>query len=357
MKLPEGNFPKLGKTTALRSIKGGILQQIRRNSRSFFAAGKNISLIMFLVCLSSLSAEAHVKWFAPYIVNAAPRPIAMALSDIWFWIGIALVLIFFIPTIILERTALGSKVTEALNKVSDPLCRRADDFMRSVIAAFFIALFAVGGVYLTPDLKTSHQALAWGQLLIAMGMFSRKTMPLSAVGIILLWFLALREYDFFHLLDYLSLGLGVAGYILLASYPNHRWHALRFEVLACCVAIALMWSSLEKFAYPEWFYSLVTEKPFMTFGMPRDIFLPMAGVAEFAMGFGLLWSPLTRKLSAAALLIIFTAAVFPFGRIDLVGHSLIMATLVLVFADPARIRRMAEPRRLVASIARLGGIG
>jgi len=59
-----------------------------------------------------------------------------------------------------------------------------------------------------------------------------------------------------------------------------------------------MWSSLEKFAYPDWFYPLVEEKPFLTFGMPRDVFIPMAGVAEFTMGFGLLWTPLVRRLSA-----------------------------------------------------------
>jgi hypothetical protein len=97
-----------------------------------------------------------------------------------------------------------------------------------------------------------------------------------------------------------------------------------------------MWSSLEKFAYPEWFYPLVLEKPFLTFGMPRDVFIPMAGVAEFTMGFGLLGTPLIRRLSAVALFIIFNAAVWPFGRIDLVGHALIMAIIVAIAVDPTK---------------------
>src|SRR5690606_18839745 len=150
------------------------------------------------------------------------------------------------------------------------------------------------------------------------------------------WVIALRDYDFFHLLDYLALGVGVAGYLALASNPDGKWYAKRFELLRWGVAIALMWSSLEKFAYPEWFYPLVLEKPFLTFGMPRDVFIPMAGVAEFTMGFGLLWTPLIRRLSALALFIIFNAAVYPFGRIDLVGHALIMAIIVAIFADPTR---------------------
>ncbi len=50
---------------------------------------------------------------------------------------------------------------------SAPLWHRADDFMRVVTGAFFIAIFAVGEVYLTPDLKTPSEFKMWAQLLIA----------------------------------------------------------------------------------------------------------------------------------------------------------------------------------------------
>jgi hypothetical protein len=54
------------------------------------------------------------------------------------------------------------------------------------------------------------------------------------------------------------------------------------------------------------------------------------------MGFGLLWTPLVRRLSAIALIIIFLSAVWPFGRIDMVGHALIMSTIFLIALDPER---------------------
>jgi len=183
-------------------------------------------------------------------------------------------------------------------------------------------------------------------LLIAALVFSRPTRPLAAAGIILLWVLALSEYQFFHLLDYLALGVAVAGYLVLESSSRPEWRKYRFEVLRWGVAIALMWSSLEKFAYPDWFYPLVEEKPFLTFGMPRDVFIPMAGVAEFTMGFGLLWTALIRRLSALTLFVIFNAAVYPFGRMDLVGHALIMAVIVAIFADPTPQVRFAIRRPL-----------
>lgn len=300
-----------------------------------------------------LLAQAHVKWFAPYIVEAPPQRIMETLTDRWFWIGIGLVLVFFLATRAVERTRLGESILAGFDKVTGPLWARGDDFMRFVIAAFFVAIFAVGGVYLTPDLKSPHEWVSWMQLVIAALVFSRKTMPVAAAGIIGLWLLALTQYELFHLFDYLALGVGVAGYLVLAASDRPDWHRYRFVVLRWGVAIALMWSSLEKFAYPDWFYPLVEEKPFLTFGMPRDVFIPMAGVAEFTMGFGLLWTALVRRLSALTLFVIFNMAVYPFGRLDLVGHALIMAVIVIIFADPTPQVRFALRRTLAAIPATL----
>ncbi|HUQ34877.1 MAG TPA: hypothetical protein VM144_00710 [Aestuariivirga sp.] len=281
-------------------------------------------------------AQAHVKWFAPYIVQAEPQSVFITLADPWFWLGLVLVSIFLLLTRYVERLPLGDTVMDAMDRISDPLWNRLDDFIRAMIAAFFVAIFAVGGVYLTPDLKTPSEWVSWAQLLIAAGIFSKRTMPFSAAGIIGLWLLALRDYDLFHLLDYLALGVGVAAYLVLASSQREDWRAHRFEVLRWAVAIALMWSSLEKFAYPDWFYPLVEERPYLTFGIPRDAFIPMAGVSEFALGFGLLATPLMRRLSALGLLLIFTTAVYPFGRIDLIGHALIMMIIVAIAVDHTR---------------------
>lgn len=299
-------------------------------------------------------AEAHVKWFAPYIVGAPPAPIDRTLGDSWFWLGIALVLVFFVATRLVERRPLGDRVLEGLDVLTAPLWRRLDDYIRAIVAAFFVAIFAVGGIYLTPDLKTPAEWVSWFQLLIAAAIFSTRTMPLAAAGIVLLWLLALRDYDLFHLFDYLALGIGVALYLVLAACNRADRRRHRFEVLRWGLAVALMWSSLEKFAYPDWFYPLVEEKPFLTFGLPRDAFIPMAGVAEFTLGFGLLWTPLVRRLSAIALFLIFNAAVWPFGRVDLIGHGLIMAIVLAVAVDRSRDSDVLAPLKRAIAAAPAG---
>jgi hypothetical protein len=317
------------------------------------APGRTVAALTALAASLAwpFSAEAHVKWFAPYIVGAPPQPVGATLTNVWFWAAIALVTGFFLATRVLEKSPVGQTLLGGFDKVSAPLWARSDDFMRVVTGAFFVAIFAVGGVYLTPDLKTPSELVSWAQLLIAALVFSRRTQPIAAAGIVTLWVLALRDYDFFHLLDYLALGVSVAAYLVLEASGNEEWRKHRFEVLRWGVAIALMWSSLEKFAYPDWFYPLVEEKPFLTFGMPRDVFIPMAGVAEFTMGFGLIWTPLVRRLSAVALFIIFNAAVYPFGRIDLVGHALIMAIIVLIAADPERqVHFLPAVKRKLAAV-------
>ncbi len=117
------------------------------------------------------SAQAHVKWFAPYIVGAPPRPVSETLTNSWFWLAIVLVVVFLLATRAVERTATGETVLQGLDRLSGPLWRRADDFLRVTIGAFFVAVFAVGGVYLTPDLKTPSEWVSWAQLLIAAGTF------------------------------------------------------------------------------------------------------------------------------------------------------------------------------------------
>ena len=296
----------------------------------------------WMLLLIPTAAFAHVKWFEDYEVAHKPVPIGTTLSLPFFWLGIALVLALFIATTLLERRKPGLAITGALDRLTGLLRDHADSFLIAVLFAFFIALFAVGGTYLTPELKTASELIPWAQFVIALLVIPRRTRPVAAVAIVLLWLVTMRDYDLFHLYDYLALGLGLAGYLLLSGLKDGAWHDRRFAVLRWGIALALMWSSMEKFMYPQWFLPLLEEKPFLAFGIPFGPYTTMAGVAEFTLGFGLLWTPLVRRLSAAALFLLMFAAVYPFGRVDLIGHATILASLMVIIAEPLRDRPALE---------------
>ncbi|MBP0447520.1 DUF305 domain-containing protein [Roseomonas sp. SSH11] len=293
-------------------------------------------LVALLLSLTPSAAMAHVKWFEAYEVAAPTVPITTTLSLPYFWIGLGLVFVFFVVATLLERRAPGVATMRGLDVISSSLRRHADNFMIAVLFAFFVALFAVGGTYLTPELKTEAGWVPWAQLVIALLLPARRTRPVAAIAIVLLWAVTLLDYDLFHLLDYLALGLGLAGYLLLSGLPDGPWHARRFAVLRWGIALALMWSSMEKFMYPQWFLPLLEERPYLAFGIPFGPYTTMAGVAEFTLGFGLLWTPLVRRLSALALFALMFAAVYPFGRVDMIGHATILASLLVAIADPGR---------------------
>lgn len=205
---------------------------------------------LFLLLLPS-AALAHVKWFEAYEVAQRPVPIMTTLSLPYFWFGVGLVLVLFAATTLVERRAPGLAATNGLDKGTGWLREHADAFMIAVLFAFFVALFAVGGTYLTPDLKTDAYWVPWVQLAIALLVIPRRTRPVAAVAIVLLWLATMRDYDLFHLYDYLALGLGLAGYLLLSGFKDGAWHDRRFAVLRWGIALALMWSSMEKFMYPQ----------------------------------------------------------------------------------------------------------
>lgn len=302
--------------------------------------------LAFMVVGVPSVAFAHVKWFEAYEVSAKPVSIQTTLSLPFFWVGIALVLGFFLVTSFLENQRPGRVVMGRLDKATSLLSKKADGFLVGVLCAFFLALFAMGGTFLTPELKTDAAWVPWMQLVIAGLIVARRTRPLAAAMIVLLWVLTIGSYDLFHLFDYLALGLGIAGYLLLSGLPDGAWHDRRFAALRWGVALALTWSSMEKFMYPQWFLPLLEEKPFLAFGMPFGPYTTMAGVAEFTLGFGLLWSPLIRRLSAVALFALMFAAVYPFGRVDLIGHATILAALLVFVADPLRDQALEiAPRR------------
>ncbi len=205
---------------------------------------------------------------------------------------------------------------------------RLPDMLRIAVAIFFGALWAKEGVILTPELTTDSTLIPWLQFFIALGTMFRRTLFFSGIGIIGLYVFALMEYGAFHLLDY-PIFVGIAFYLMLTGIGRPRLLRWRMPILFAAVGVTLMWAGIEKFSYPNWTFPILEQKPGMMFGIDQKTFMCCAGLTEFMLAFMLISSTALVRIAGAILLFMFTAAIFEFGKIDALGHLLIIVVLAM----------------------------
>jgi hypothetical protein len=288
--------------------------------------------------LASTQAQAHVKWFCAFDIAGQPRGLENVLClDFELLVGLALIAI--VTGTAAEMTPLGVYAQRALDAVTRLPRLETNVIIRAIAAFFFIALWSTGGIMLTPELKTTSDAIPLVQLAIAAGLVWRPTCVLSAAGIVYLFAMSISEYGWFHLMDY-PIFLGLAAYLVLWAFDLNPFGRRPLDVFRYATAITLMWASVEKWAYPEWTFPLFIIHPNMDMGLDPEFFMRAAGAVEFGLAFGLIWTPLVRRISALMLLGMFVGAIAAFGKIDAIGHSVIIAVLVAIACDD----KGTEPR-------------
>jgi hypothetical protein len=281
--------------------------------------------------LLAASAGAHVKWFCAYNVAGQPAGLENVLCpDFEALTGLSVLALM--TGCLLEGTPLGAAMIRAIDRVTRFVSENTEMMFRAGTGFFFIAIWGIGGILLTPELKTQSSVIAAIQLGIAAGMLSRRTMPLAAAGIAVIFAVAIWEYGVFHLADY-PIFLGVAAYLALAGLRRDLFGVHPLDVVRWSAGITLMWASIEKWAYPEWSYPLFVTHPEMSMGFSPDFFMRAAGAVEFALAFSLMWTPLVRRVGAILLAAMFISAVLEFGKVDLIGHTLIVVVLLAIVAD------------------------
>lgn len=304
-------------------------------------------------CLVPRGAEAHVKWFCAFDVAGQPKLLPAVLTAD-FAVAIGLTVAILLVTCSLEHSPTGATLSRALESLTEGPRAHTERLMRAVLAAFFVSLWGAGGILLTPELRTVHGFIPWLQLGIAACMIWRPTMILGALGIVTLYAMALQAYGLFHLLDY-PIFLGWAAYLALTALDRDLLGLRPLDVLRWLTAITLMWASIEKWAYPQWSYPLLILHPGMDLGIDPLRYMTLAGVVEFGMAFGLIWTPLVRRSAAIVLCAIFVSAVAEFGKLDAIGHAPIIVALVAFACDgEARLGRrptILAPVLLCAALA------
>jgi len=305
---------------------------LRKKSFSYLPA--LVASVPVSVALTD-QASAHVKWFCAYDVAGQPRGLENVLCLDFEWL-VALALACLMFGCLAEGTPLGQALLNSLDRVTSRIRTDTELLVRATVGFFFVSLWGLGGIILTPELKTDVAWIPWFQLALAACLIWRKTMPLTGLGIVFLFSFATAQYGVFHLADY-PVFLGVASYLILRGLDVNPFGIRPLDIVRWTAAVTLMWASIEKWAYPQWTDPLIAAKPQMTMGASPELFMQAAGVIEFTLAFALIWTPLVRRMSAIILAAIFVSAVFEFGKIDAIGHSGIIVVLLGIAADDARV--------------------
>src|SRR5580700_7630927 len=99
-------------------------------------------------------ASAHVKWFCAFNVAGQPRGLENVLcADFEGLVGLAV--LFLMLGCLVDGTALGDALLRALNRVTSEIRSNHEILIRAVCGFFFVTLWSMEGILLTPELKTS----------------------------------------------------------------------------------------------------------------------------------------------------------------------------------------------------------
>ncbi len=271
-------------------------------------------------------AHAHVKWCTVTNVHDTPLPLRSVLSSIFL-----MVLAGFILMVLLGFSLDGWVIRQWPKRLgSDPSRRPIEQrIIRAAAGAYFIYASIAGTMILTPELITHATWVPVVQFLIALFLIWRPTCLLSGLGILILYLDAVRQYGLFHLTDYVFL-LCLAIYLGLLSLPSSVLARMREPLLVGGLAFSLAWTAIEKFLYPQWTDAVIAMHPSIGLGLPDRIVVVIAGFIEFTLSFYLVTGRGLLRLGGVGYALIFIAAMPPFGKIDIFGHLVVIATLGIV---------------------------
>jgi hypothetical protein len=184
--------------------------------------------------LITKDASAHIKWFCAFDVAGQPRSLEnVRCANFELLVGAAILIL--LVGCLFERMPMGAAAQRALDRVFSNLQAKTELMFRVGCAFFFVSIWTVGGILLTPELKTDSAAIGWLQLAIAAGMMSRQTMPLSGLGIAVLFAVAIAKYGIFHLADY-PIFLGIGAYVTLVGLQRDLFGMRPMDVVRWAAA-------------------------------------------------------------------------------------------------------------------------
>lgn len=282
-------------------------------------------LALVVLTGSPLPAQAHVKWFTDYSYSGRPNSIDEILTPTFFWLAALSMVV--IGAFVLVEEWVGQKTW--VRKIDTWLRSgqaRAEGVLRLGLGATLLWDWQAGNL-LAPELSFSSEPVLWMEFLCAFLLIFKRTLPLAGGMLFVLYGVAVWQFGFFHMLDYLMY-LGIGGYFIAnaASHPAVKRAAL--PLMYVSLGFCLIWLGIEKLVYPGWAAMLLERHPVLALGFEHKFFLQGAAFVEMSVGFMIMACVQQRFLSMTVATLFFLTTLV-FGRQEVVGHTLIHAVLIV----------------------------
>lgn len=301
-----------------------------------------------LLCLP-LPAHAHMKWFIYPDFSEAPLSPGDLAADPLMWVMTVGIVLAMALAAWAERLRAVQPVFVTLDGIRNRYITRLDDALRTCVAIHFVMMWSVGGIILTPELRTDLHWLAWPQMIAALAVVFRRTAWIGGLAILSLYWIAGREYSWFHALDY-PVFVGLAAYLILVSSNREAWLLWRWVPLRWGSGLTMLWGAAEKWLYPHRVVEALNQQKQIMMGLDPTFVGSLTAAVEFGLGLALLLPLASRRLAALVLSVIFMLAIIPFGRIDAIGHFILIAILLALALEPSPPRRFGLSAPAAAAI-------
>jgi hypothetical protein len=329
---------------ARRGVRAEGSEILKTGLEDWMATPKGLVIIGAGLVWAPRVSHAHIKWFCAYDTSVRPLPLHDVLSPLFIYTAACFAALMFV-SYVMDRVAARNGWFQPVERALLYCQPFIPILIRAAVGAFFALLWLAGDTILTPELKTTSTWIPWLQLAIAASTLWRPALIFTAAGITALYVVGVRQYGAFHMMDY-PIFLGIAAYFAFSAFDHPRLSRLRLPALYFNLALTMMWGAIEKFGYPYWTFPLLTTHRGLTLGIPFNEFMVIAGFVELSLAFFMLTGTALLRLACLALLVLLVSAVPEFGKIDAIGHFLIIVVLAaMIIAGQSGIQLPATLRK------------
>ena len=281
-----------------------------------------------LVALMPGRLEAHVKWVSEF--SFADQPLSFdEITSPAFWGLFALSVAVIVLFSCLDWRFAGAGWHSVIDRWLET--RKSSSLTVMRVGAFAVLLLCwQADAILVPELKAAHW-VGWYQFLVALLLLFEATVPLAGLGLIGVYAIAIQQFGWFHMLDYV-LFLGVAYYFIASRSPYDAIRKTALPGLYATIGFSLCWVALEKLVYPKWALSILREHPVLSLGLEPEFFLVAVAFIELSLGYLLIICLLARPLALTISLVLFLTTMM-FGKVEVIGHTMIHAALIVFLLE------------------------